>query len=151
MTGGKAEATTDPGDVCRRGTMESPFSHFEAWVARDVRDRCLEIVAGQLAAPAGPLSVSKLQAAGGIATDESVERLAIHLVDLVIERFLFEVDQRITMGQMRLELRPPQPGSEWSMVGQDVLLYEAYTEWVEKHSAVKGVAELDALFRLAKS
>ena len=125
--------------------MDNLRSHFEAWIVRDVRDRCLQIAARQIAAPAGPLSASKLQAAGGADVDAAVKRLAIHLVDLVIERFLFEVDQRIAMGQMRVELRPPRPGSEWSPIDPDALLYEAYTDWVQEHSAIKDAAALDSL------
>jgi hypothetical protein len=127
--------------------MEKPLSYFEAWVVRDIRDRCLEIIASQIAMPAGVLSEKKRRERGGVVEEGTIQTIVMHVTDLVIERFLFEVDQRIGMGQMRLDLRTTEPESEWIRVDNDVLVFQVYDEWVEKYSAIKEVSDLDGVVK----
>ena len=119
--------------------MEKPLSYFEAWIVRDIRDRCLQTIASQIAMPAGVLSETKRRERGGVVEEGTIQTIVMHVTDLVIERFLFEVDQRIGMGQMRLDLRTTDPESEWVRVDDEVLVFQVYDEWVEKYSAIKEV------------
>ena len=127
--------------------MQKPLSYFEAWVVRDIRDRCLASIAAQIAMPAGVLSEKKRRERGGMVEKGEIETIVMHVTDLVIERFLFEVDQRIGMGQMRLDLRTTEPESEWIRVDDDVLVFQVYDEWVEKYSAIKKVPDLDKVVK----
>jgi len=127
--------------------MQKPLSYFEAWVVRDIRDRCLESIAAQIAMPAGVLSEKKRRERGGMVEKGEIETIVMHVTELVIERFLFEVDQRIGMGQMRLDLRTTEPESEWIRVDDDVLVFQVYDEWVEKYSAIKKVPDLDKVVK----
>ena len=97
--------------------------------------------------PAGVLSEKKRRERGGMVEKGEIETIVMHVTDLVIERFLFEVDQRIGMGQMRLDLRTTEPESEWIRVDDDVLVFQVYDEWVEKYSAIKKVPDLDKVVK----
>ena len=127
--------------------MEKPLSYFEAWIVQDIRDRCLQTIASQIAMPAGVLSEKKRRERGGVVEEGTIQTIVMHVTDLVIERFLFEVDQRIGMGQMRLDLRTTEPESEWIRVDNDVLVFQVYDEWVEKYSAIKEVSDLDGVVK----
>jgi hypothetical protein len=127
--------------------MEKPLSYFEAWIVRDIRDRCLQTIASQIAMPAGVLSETKRRERGGVVEEGTIQTIVMHVTDLVIERFLFEVDQRIGMGQMRLDLRTTDPESEWVRVDDEVLVFQVYDEWVEKYSAIKEVSDLDGFVK----
>lgn len=125
--------------------MNKPIEHFHAWIVRDVRDRCLQIVAKQMEMPTGVLSTRKLAAKEAVANEDAIARMAMHITDLVIERFLFEVDQLVASGQIHVELRSPNSTPLPILIDNSVLLYHLYHEWIQKYSAVKGPSELRSL------
>lgn len=131
--------------------MQKSLEHFHEWVVRNVRDRCLEVVAQQMAMPAGVLSLRELASGGNGVDPEAVARMAMHIIDMAVERFLFEVDQRVTMGELQIELRPPGSTSDPVRVDHQMLVYQLYEEWVDRYSGVKRPADLLKLARVGES
>src|SRR2546430_972694 len=123
--------------------MNTSSEHCCAWIVRDVRDRCLEVIFRQMVMPAGTLSLRKLAVGGAVADEETIARLAMHITDLVTERFLFEVDHRITTGDIQVDLR-----SDVSCLRVDsqVLVLQLYEQSVQEYSTVKVPSDMRKRF-----
>jgi hypothetical protein len=93
--------------------------------------------------PAGTLSLRRLAAGGAVADEETIARLAMHITDLVIERFLFEVDHRIKTGDLQVDLRPD---GSCLRVDSHVLVLQLYEQWVQEYSTVKVPSDMRKRF-----
>ena len=123
--------------------MNTSPEHCCAWIVRDVRDRCLEVIFRQMVMPAGTLSLRKLAAGGAVTDEETIAGLAMHITDLVIERFLFEVDHRIKTGDIQVDLRPD---GSCLRVDSHVLVLQLYEQWVQEYSTVKVPSDMRKRF-----